>query len=151
MDREQIELDRVESQFPTKLRALRHEKNLSRRELAIKLTTDTLSFSVSAIAGYENGRFWPNLNKCLRLCEFFDVTIEYLFVNGKREKFGAITESSDDDELDKLAEYLYKTGDLAKMEEALRTGGKAKLEEYTLGLKARLVSDIKSGKFSLIE
>ncbi len=151
MDREQIKLHRVESQFPTKLRSLRHEKGLSRRELAVKLTTDSLSFSVSTIAGYENGRSWPNLNRCLRLCEFFDVTLEYLFKDGIREKFGVTTEDSDDDELVKLAEYLDKTGDLAKMEEALRTGGKAKLEEYTLGLKARLESDIKSGKFSLTE
>ncbi|MCD7918839.1 MAG: helix-turn-helix transcriptional regulator [Clostridiales bacterium] len=151
MDREQVKLHRMESQFPTKLRTLRHEKGLSRRELAVKLTTDSLSFSVSTIAGYENGRSWPNLNRCLRLCEFFDVTIEYLFANGKREKFGVITECSDDDKLDKLAEYLHKTGDLAKMEEALQTGGKAKLEEYMLGLEARLESDIKSGKFSLTE
>lgn len=79
------------------------------------------------------------------------MTLEYFFKDGIREKFGVTTEDSDDDELDKLAEYLYKTGDLAKMEEALRIGGKAKLEEYTLGLKARLESDIKSGKFSLTE
>lgn len=149
MDREQIKRHRIESQFPTKLRSLRHEKGLSRRELAVKLTTDSLSSSVSTIAGYENGRSWPNLNRGLRLCEFFDVTLEYLFKDGIREKFGVTTE--DDDELVKLAEYLDKTGDLAKMEEALRTGGKAKLEEYTLDLKARLESDIKSGKFSLTE
>ncbi|MCD8015896.1 MAG: hypothetical protein LUG99_22620, partial [Lachnospiraceae bacterium] len=74
-------------------------------------------------------------------CEVLDVTLEYLFGTGEREKFGVV-EDFPNEEIAKLMEYLNKSGDLAKMIEALRTGGEAGLEEYMLGLEARLKAEM---------
>ena len=59
--------------FKDKLRNLREEKGLSQYELA-----DKIFVSRSAIAKWENGFGMPSLESIEILCEFFNVTKEYL-------------------------------------------------------------------------
>lgn len=59
--------------FHIKLKLLRENANLSRRELA-----DSLNVSYSAIANYETAERQPDFNTLKRISELFNVSIDYL-------------------------------------------------------------------------
>lgn len=56
-----------------RLKELRVEKNLSQKALAEIIETNN-----SSVCDWECGRTEPNLDTVIKLCEFFDVTADYL-------------------------------------------------------------------------
>ena len=65
----------------TYLRALRKQSGLSYRRLA-----DAVGISHNNLASYEVDRVMPSFQNAVRLCEFFNVPLEYLLL-GKRADF----------------------------------------------------------------
>lgn len=59
--------------YSTRIKELRKEKGLSQKELAEILKVDfrTISF-------WETGRYEPNINQIIILCDFFNVSADYL-------------------------------------------------------------------------
>jgi len=60
--------------FYTRLRLVRIERNLSRRQLA-----DTLGVHYQTIGYIERGDYTPSLELALRLARYFDLPVEALF------------------------------------------------------------------------
>ena len=56
-----------------RLKELRVEKNLSQNALAEIIETNN-----SSVCDWECGRTEPSLDTVIKLCEFFDVTADYL-------------------------------------------------------------------------
>lgn len=56
-----------------RLKELRVEKNLSQKALAEIIETNN-----SSVCDWECGRTEPSLDTVIKLCEFFDVTADYL-------------------------------------------------------------------------
>ena len=56
-----------------RLRELREEKGLSQRQLAKEL-----GFSPNTICQYETGKREPDIRTIKKLCDFFEVTSDYL-------------------------------------------------------------------------
>ena len=56
-----------------RLKELRVEKNLSQKALAEIIETNN-----SSVCDWECGRTEPSLDTVIKLCEFFDVTVDYL-------------------------------------------------------------------------
>jgi transcriptional regulator with XRE-family HTH domain len=54
--------------FQERLKQLREEQDLSKRELAVKL-----GIPPSTYYDYENGKTQPDLSKIIKIAEFFDV------------------------------------------------------------------------------
>lgn len=130
------------SHLPEKLRALREEYGLSRKELAEKLTNDSISISASTIASYENGKTWPNLDRCVRLCEVLDVSLNYLLADGKREKFGEgylLDESTRMDMLEQVKEHFAPSGDLDRIKGSLKLD-EEQLDKFLLHMIDMVVS-----------
>ena len=59
--------------FSERLRELRKEKNLSMKQLAIKLNTTD-----AAISNWENGINEPKISYLKAMAEFFNVSADYL-------------------------------------------------------------------------
>lgn len=59
--------------FQERLKQLREEQDLSKRELAVKL-----GIPPSTYYDYENGKTQPDLSKIIKIAEFFDVNSDYL-------------------------------------------------------------------------
>jgi transcriptional regulator with XRE-family HTH domain len=59
--------------FGERLKALREEKNLTRKDLANKLIV-----SYSAVSKYETNVRFPDKETLINLADFFDVSIDYL-------------------------------------------------------------------------
>ncbi len=60
-------------EFQERLKQLREEQDLSKRELAVKL-----GIPPSTYYDYENGKTQPDLSKIIKIAEFFDVNSDYL-------------------------------------------------------------------------
>lgn len=61
------------STFSQRLRELRTDKQMSMKQLAVAIgTTD------AAISNWENGINEPKISYVIRLCEFFNVSADYL-------------------------------------------------------------------------
>lgn len=61
------------STFSMRLRELRMDKQMSMKQLAVAIgTTD------AAISNWENGINEPKISYVIRLCEFFNVSADYL-------------------------------------------------------------------------
>lgn len=61
------------STFSIRLRELRTDKQMSMKQLAVAIgTTD------AAISNWENGINEPKISYVIRLCEFFNVSADYL-------------------------------------------------------------------------
>lgn len=61
------------STFSIRLRELRADKQMSMKQLAVAIgTTD------AAISNWENGINEPKISYVIRLCEFFNVSADYL-------------------------------------------------------------------------
>ena len=61
------------SMFSMRLRELRTDKQMSMKQLAVAIgTTD------AAISNWENGINEPKISYVIRLCEFFNVSADYL-------------------------------------------------------------------------
>lgn len=59
--------------FSIRLRELRTDKQMSMKQLAVAIgTTD------AAISNWENGINEPKISYVIRLCEFFNVSADYL-------------------------------------------------------------------------
>ncbi len=59
--------------FSMRLRELRTDKQMSMKQLAVAIgTTD------AAISNWENGINEPKISYVIRLCEFFNVSADYL-------------------------------------------------------------------------
>jgi len=63
------------NKFSKRLKELRLEKNLTQRELVIKLKNKVAQ---SAIAMWENGKRVPNLDAVIILAQFFGVSLDYI-------------------------------------------------------------------------
>ncbi|MFA5300079.1 MAG: helix-turn-helix transcriptional regulator [Lutibacter sp.] len=59
--------------FKERLKQLREEKELSKRELAVKLGMPPSTYN-----DYEAGRTQPDLPKIVKIAEFFNVNADYL-------------------------------------------------------------------------
>lgn len=124
------------SHFPEKLRALREESGLSRKELAEKLTNNSISISASTIASYENGKTCPNPDRCVRLCEVLDVSLDYLFSNGERERLSegyVIDDAYRRNMLDQVKEHFGESGELYKLKKEMNIDDR-QLDVLLLGL-----------------
>lgn len=62
-------------EFKFRIRDLRREQNLSGEKLAKLIGTDVSRHTVSA---WENGKNYPNIKTCFRLCEIFNCSMDYL-------------------------------------------------------------------------
>lgn len=61
------------STFSMRLRELRTDKQMSMKQLAVAIgTTD------AAVSNWENGINEPKISYVIRLCEFFNVSADYL-------------------------------------------------------------------------
>lgn len=67
-------------QFSEKIKQLRIERGLSQYEVARKL-----GLARTAIGNYEQGIREPSLNVLKKLCDFFDVSADYLL--GRTENY----------------------------------------------------------------
>ena len=59
--------------LPEKLKELRIEKGLSQREVS-----SALGMTRNAFTNYENGYREPSLDNLKKICQFFDVSADYL-------------------------------------------------------------------------
>lgn len=59
--------------FNEKLKLLRSEKQLSQKQVAEALNVSTRTYS-----HYESGDREPSINVLIKLCDFFDVSADYL-------------------------------------------------------------------------
>lgn len=61
-----------------RLKELRHEKNLTLKEVSSQLEQNNLKISPDALAKYERGDREPKLDTWQKLADFFNVPIDYL-------------------------------------------------------------------------
>ena len=61
-----------------RLRELRHEKNLTLKEVSSQLEQNNLKISPDALAKYERGDREPKLDTWQKLADFFNVPVDYL-------------------------------------------------------------------------
>lgn len=69
--------------FQERLKELRIEKNASQKELAQIIGTTN-----SSICDWERGRTQPGLAEIIKLCEFFQISTDYLL--GRTDELGAV-------------------------------------------------------------
>ena len=66
-------------EFKYRLRDLRREKRLSGQDLVNLLGRDkSLTITRQAISKWENGNSFPQVDTCLKLCQIFDCSMDYL-------------------------------------------------------------------------
>lgn len=68
------------SVFAEKLKELRKEKDLTQKEIANKLGVSRVAYT-----NWENGNREPNIERLVKLADYFDVSIDYL-VGRKNER-----------------------------------------------------------------
>ena len=61
-----------------RLKELRHEKNLTLKEVSSQLEQNNLKISPDALAKYERGDREPKLDTWQKLADFFNVPVDYL-------------------------------------------------------------------------
>ena len=61
-----------------RLKELRHEKNLTLKEVSSQLEQNNLKISPDALAKYERGDREPKLETWQKLADFFNVPVDYL-------------------------------------------------------------------------
>lgn len=76
------------STFPMRMKLLRFERNLSRRELS-----EQLDMSFRSICTYETGERTPNIVKVKKIADFFDVSVDYL--TGKTDNRKPVVNTKD--------------------------------------------------------
>ena len=59
--------------FPERLKALRHEKNITQRAIA-----NYLNITDTAYGFYEQGKNYPNMDILIKLADFFEVSLDFL-------------------------------------------------------------------------
>ncbi len=67
--------------FANRLALLRHEKGLTQQELAnilSELENRGKSYSLLAISGWESGDKYPSVKTIITLCEYFNISADYL-------------------------------------------------------------------------
>ena len=64
-------------EFKYRLRDLRREKKLSGQEVVTLLGRDK-SLTRQALSKWENGNSFPQVDTCLKLCQIFDCSMDYL-------------------------------------------------------------------------
>lgn len=72
-------------EFNQRLRDLRQDKDLSQAKLG-----EILNIQQAAISKYELGTLEPNLQMIIKICDFFQVTTDYLLglsTNPKKGRF----------------------------------------------------------------
>lgn len=87
--------------FPTRLKQLRTEKELSQKELG-----EMVSLDKSTICLYESGGRRPNFKVMERLADYFDVSLDYLVGRNYETAKGKTT--LDIEELFKMAKIMYQ-------------------------------------------
>lgn len=60
--------------FPKKLKALRNERNFLVEQVALFVGAST-----TTIRTYEAGKSFPNVQRLIKLANFFDVSLDYFF------------------------------------------------------------------------
>lgn len=68
-----ISQNNMKSNFQTRLKELREEKDLLQKDLA-----KILNVSKSAVSGWEVGRNQPSYDILMQIAAFFNVTVDYL-------------------------------------------------------------------------
>ncbi len=92
-------------EFGERLRALREEKNLTREDLARKL-----SVSYSAVSKYETNVRFPDKGALMNLADLFDVSLDYLLCRSEiRETADNILKKSKERFLVSAPEKAYNT------------------------------------------
>lgn len=71
--------NKVKEHFAERLKELREEKGLSQTQLA-----DEIEISRGSISFYENGERTPDIEVFDRICEYFDVSYDYM-LKGKKD------------------------------------------------------------------
>lgn len=107
------------STFGERLKELRKSKNLTQEKLA-----EQLSVNRDALAKWETGRAYPNVNIIKELADFFDVTTDYLL--GRK----------DDSLVARIAEALKQNKGLLTKEE----------EEFLLKMNLNYIETVKRQK-----
>ena len=59
--------------FSLRISDLRHEKKLTANELGA-----LINLSKFAVSNWENGKAYPGVETCLKLCQIFDCSMDYL-------------------------------------------------------------------------
>lgn len=106
------------------LAALRKERGLGQKELAVYL-----SLSTGTISNYENGVHSPDLNTLCKLADYFGVTTDYLL---NRTSF-----RYDYKKMNQRVSKEYTLSDVVDTVLACNAGSVGHLMEYALFLKAK--------------
>ena len=118
--------------FQERLKELRIEKNASQKELAQIIGTTN-----SSICDWERGRTQPGLAEIIKLCEFFQISTDYLL--GRTDELGAVitpfpsTDNYTEEEKKLIADYRELTPPLRRMiQETLSTWKKSEINTKKL-------------------
>ena len=85
---EKLKQETGASTFPVRMRLLRLEKNLSRKQLA-----EEIGFSFRSVCTYEAGERTPNIVKTRKIADYSGVSIDYL--TGKTDNRKPVVNTKD--------------------------------------------------------
>lgn len=96
--------------FANRLALLRHEKGLTQQELAnvlSELESRAKSYSLLSVSGWESGDKYPSMNTVITMCEYFNVSADYLlgFTDDPRNN-NVVSAAKPDAESDQHPNYL---------------------------------------------
>lgn len=97
--------------FKNRLKSLRTEKSLTQKALA-----EALHITVSTLSHWECGYQEPSFRDLLSICDFFEVSIDYLL--GRSDDFGVIKIEGDGAQLSSEETQLLQ--DFRELEPALK-------------------------------
>lgn len=78
--------------FGEKLKALRTAKKMSQKELA-----ERIGIAKSVISFYESGDRFPSYDVLIKIARIFNVTTDYLLLDGERERTVNVSGLSEED------------------------------------------------------
>ena len=101
--------------FANRLALLRHEKKLTQQDLAnalSELENRTKSYSLLSVSGWESGDKYPSMNTVIALCEYFNVSADYLLGFTDDPKNRKITPAALNNDNEDSPNYLITYNDL---------------------------------------
>ena len=101
--------------FPQTLSALRRERNISQRQAAAEL-----NISQALLSHYENGAREPGLNFICRVCDYYEVSADYLLCRCDEPNGARTVAKTAMDILDGLTRYASQSRqELEKLEDRI--------------------------------
>ena len=99
--------------FGFKLKSLRLEKHLTQKQLGSKLGVNK-----ATISAYEKGSTYPSIDIMIKLCEYFDVSVDYMV--GLKEQFSNMKSLSDEQyqTINNLINQFITLNELVPLDEA---------------------------------